>query len=68
MVFVGIIKFLACAIGVFFTCLFILSCISSIIDPKISVDSEGKSFEQGDKPRFFIAIIMAVSWGLVVVL
>lgn len=68
MILIGILKFIFCSIAVFFTCMFILSSIVSIINPQIGLDKDGKAVEQGDKPRLLFAIIMAVAWGLLAAL
>ncbi len=66
-VLLGILNFIFCTIGVFFTCLFVLSCIGGIINPQIEI-VDGKPVEKGDNARIMFAIIMSIAWGLVVAL
>lgn len=66
---IGIIKFLCAAIAIFCTCAFILSCITSVINPDFSVDESGnKTTDKYDNVRYILAIIMSVAWGIVIVL
>lgn len=64
---IGILKFIFAFIGLFATAMLILSIISSIVNPQISVEgSEIK--EKGLNARYMMAIIMSVAWALVIAL
>lgn len=66
---VGILKFLFGTIGVFCICAFVLSCISSIVNPNLDIDEEGnKVGDKYDNVRYILAIIMSVAWGIVIAL
>ena len=64
---IGILKFIAAAIAVFTTCVFIISCIQAIINPK-PVTKDGKVVDANDEARGLFSIIMAISWALVITL
>lgn len=66
---IGIIKFICAAVGIFCTCAFILTCISSIINPNFTVNAEGnKVSDKYDNVRYLLAIIMSVAFGIVIAL
>lgn len=66
---IGIIKFLCSAFGIFCTCAFILTCITSIINPNFSLDENGnKVADKYDNVRYWLVIIMSVAWGIVIAL
>lgn len=66
---IGIIKFLCSAVGMFCICAFILTCISSIINPNFDVDENGnKVADKYDNVRYLLAIVMSVAWGIVIAL
>ena len=66
-IFLTILKFISCAVGVFTTCLLVLSCIGSIVNPQMSVVDD-KVVEKGDNARIVFAIIMAVAWATFAIL
>ena len=65
---VVLLKFLFSVIGLFFTCAFVLSCISSILYPKLNTNSEGNVEEIGDKARIVFSIILSIAWSVVIAL
>lgn len=66
---IGIIKFICGAVGVFCICAFVLTCISSVINPDFTVDETGnKVSDKYDNVRYLLAIIMSVAWGIVIAL
>lgn len=69
-IFLGIVNFIFGAIGVFSTCLFILSCINSVVNPTFpDGNQDGNSVsEKYDKLRLFLVIVMSISWGIVIAL
>lgn len=64
---IGIIKFLCAAIGMFCSCAFILSCISSIINPNFKVEGD-KVTDGNDNIRYLLVIILSIAWGIVIAL
>ena len=67
-VLLGILNFIFGAIAVFSTCVFILSCINSIINPTFPDTTGGKTdavTEKYDKFRMVVVIVMSIAWGLV---
>lgn len=64
---IGIIKFLCAAIALFCTCAFILSCITSVINPNFKVE-DGKVKDGNDNVRYILVLILSVAWALVIVL
>lgn len=73
-VLLGILNFLFSAIAIFSTGLFVLSCINSLLNPtfpEVTEKIEGKKdvwAEKYDKLRFFLLLIMSISWGVVIAL
>ena len=65
---VVLLKFIFAAIGMFFTCAFILSCIGSILYPKLSTTSDGGVEELGDGSRMIFSIVMSIAWAIVIAL
>jgi len=66
---IGIIKFLCSAVGIFCACAFILSCITSIINPNFNVDENGnKVADKYDNVRYVLAIVMSVAFGIIIAL
>lgn len=65
---IGIIKFLCSAIAIFCTCAFILTCISSILNPTFNVSGDNNVTDKYDNVRYLLAIIMSVAWGIVIAL
>lgn len=64
---IGIIKFLCAAIAMFCTCAFILSCITSVINPNFKVEGN-KVTDGSDNVRYTLALILSVAWGIVIAL
>lgn len=64
---VGIIKFISAIVAIFTTGLFVLSCISSIINPQIIVDN-GAVKEKNQNSRFIFLLITSIMWGIVIAL
>ena len=65
---VVLLKFVFGFVAVFFTSALVLSCIASIINPKINMNEKGEVEELGDKPRILFALIMSVAWAVVIAL
>lgn len=63
-----LLKLIFGAIAMFFTCAFVLSCISGAINPKIKMNDNGDFEEEGDRSRSIIAIILSISWAIVIAL
>jgi len=70
-VLLGILNFIFGAVAVFSTCVFILSCINSIINPTFPDTKSGVAetgIEKYDRFRMIMVIVMSISWGLVIAL
>lgn len=68
-IIITIIKFIFSAIGVFSTCLFLLSTVNSIINPTFQNEEEkNSSLEKYDNFRLVSAIVMSICWGIVIAL
>lgn len=64
---IGIIKFLCATIALFCTCAFILSCITSVINPNFKVEGD-KVTDSNDNVRYILVLILSVAWGIVIAL
>ena len=64
---IGIIKFLCSAIALFCTCAFILSCITSVINPNFKVEGD-KVTDSNDNVRYILVLILSIAWGIVIAL
>jgi len=64
---IGIIKFLCSAIALFCTCAFILSCITSVINPNFKIEKD-KVVDGSDNVRYILVIILSIMWGVVIAL
>ena len=64
----GIITFICAFIAISSTGLFILLCISSIINPQISVDEKGEVREKNNNARIMYLLISAIAWAIVIAL
>lgn len=64
---IGIVKFIFAALGMSMTVMLILSIISSIINPQMSLEGD-KVVEAGLNARYMMAIIMSISWAIVIAL
>ena len=65
---IGIITFICAFLGVATLGLFILSCISSIIKPQLSVDKDGQVREKNNNSRLMFLLITSIMWALVIAL
>ena len=66
--FIGIITFLCAFIGAVTLGLFILSCISSVINPQIVVDEQGQVREKNNNSRLMFLFITSIMWAIVIAL
>lgn len=64
----GIITFICAFIAISSTGLFILLCISSIINPQITVDEKGEVREKNNNARIMYLLISAITWAIVIAL
>lgn len=64
---IGIIKFVCSVIAIFCTCAFVLSCISSVMNPNYNINAN-KNTDKSDNLRYILAIILSVAWAIVIVL
>jgi hypothetical protein len=65
---IGIITFICAFLGAVTLGLFILSCISSIINPQLSVDKDGQVREKNNNSRLMFLLITSIMWALVIAL
>lgn len=65
---IGIITFICTFLGAVTLGLFILSCISSIINPQLSVDKDGQVREKNNNSRLMFLLITSIMWALVIAL
>ena len=65
---IGIITFICTFLGATTLGLFILSCISSIINPQLSVDKDGQVREKNNNSRLMFLLITSIMWALVIAL
>lgn len=66
--FIGITTFLCAFIGAVTLGLFILSCISSVINPQIVVDEQGQVREKNHNSRLMFLFITSIMWAIVIAL
>lgn len=64
----GIITFICAFIAISSTGLFILLCMSSIINPQITVDEKGEVREKNNNARIMYLLISAIAWAIVIAL
>jgi hypothetical protein len=64
----GIITFICAFIALSTTGLFLLICVSSIINPQIVVDDNGNVREKNYNARIMYLLIASVAWALVIAL
>ena len=57
-------KFIIAFIAIASLLLFITGIISSIVNPNIVLDSEGKAIEKGRNSRIWLGLITSVFWAL----
>lgn len=67
LIFLGILKFLFSAVGLFLTWVLILNIISSIVNPQIIVEN-GVPSEKNNNARFIFALIISICWAIVIAL
>ena len=65
---IGILTLICAFIAIITTGLFILSCVSSIINPQISVDKDGTIREKNSNSRLIFLLITAITWAIVIAL
>lgn len=65
---IGIITFICAFLGSMTLGLFTLSCISSIINPQISVDDKGQIKERNNNSRLMFLLISSIAWAIVIAL
>lgn len=65
---IGIITFLCAFIGAVTLGLFILSCISSVINPQIVVDEQGQVREKNYNSRLVFLFTTSFMWAIVIAL
>ena len=65
---IGIITFICAFLGATTLGWFILSCISSIINPQLSVDKDGQVREKNNNSRLMFLLITSIMWALVIAL
>jgi hypothetical protein len=64
---VGILIFIFSVIAIFATGVFVLMCISSVVNPQFKVEGENV-IEKNQNARLMYLIIAAIAWGLVIAL
>jgi hypothetical protein len=64
---VGILVFIFSVIAIFTTGIFVLMCISSIVNPQFKVEGEDV-IEKNQNARLMYLIIAAIAWALVIAL
>jgi len=62
----GIIEFIFSFIAIFFTWILVINIIVGITNPQIILDENGNAMEKNDKARFYLALIIAMSWAIVI--
>lgn len=65
---IGILTFICTFIAIFSMGLLIISCISSIINPQLSVDKNGSVIEKHHNSRLMFLLITAIAWAIVIAL
>lgn len=64
---VGILVFIFSVIAIFTTGIFVLMCISSVVNPQFKVEGEDV-IEKNQNARLMYLIIAAIAWALVIAL
>lgn len=62
-----IIEFLCSSVAVFLTWVLIMNIISSIINPKITIEN-GAPVEQNNNARLMFALIIAICWAIIIII
>lgn len=65
---IGVIIFICAFIAIASTGLLIISCISSIINPQLSVNKNGVVEEKHNNSRLMFLLITAIAWAIVIAL
>jgi hypothetical protein len=65
---IGILTFICAFIAIFTTGLLVISCISSVINPQISVGKDGVVREKHSNSRLIFLLITAIMWAIVIAL
>ena len=65
--FIGILTFICTFIAIVFMGLFILSCISGVINPQVSMVN-GQLRDKNESSRYMFLLITAIAWGIVIAL
>ena len=65
---IGIITFVCAFFGAITIGLFILSCISSIINPQITVDENEQVREKNNNSRLIFLLVASIMWAIVIAL
>ena len=64
---IGILTFISTTIAFFCTGLFIISCISSVINPQLRVEN-GEMVDKNQNSRLIFLMIAAITWAIVIAL
>jgi hypothetical protein len=64
---IGTITFICATIAFFCTGLFVISCISSVINPQLRVEN-GEMVDKNQNSRLIFLIIAAITWAIVIAL
>ena len=65
---ITLIKFIAASVGGFSLLLFVLSCIMLVMNPEIVTNEKGKAYEKHEGSRYWLALIAAIAWAVVITL
>ena len=65
--FIGILTFICTFIAIVSMGLFILSCISGVINPQVTM-VDGQLRDKNASSRYMFLIITAIAWGIVIAL
>jgi dipeptide/tripeptide permease len=65
--FIGILTFICTFMAIVFMGLFILSCISGVINPQVSMVN-GQLRDKNESSRYMFLLITAIAWGIVIAL
>lgn len=65
---IGVITFICAFIAIASMGLLIISCISSIINPQLSVNKNGIVEEKHNNSRLMFLLITAIAWAIVIAL
>ena len=65
--FIGIVTFRCTFIAIVSMGLFILSCISGVINPQVTM-VDGQLRDKNESSRYMFLLITAIAWGIVIAL